>query len=192
MATDSGTSDTPLVASALWQVIQVAAGMSWKPSILFADISTLPDLQQNMRGNGETTEMERGDLQTNIHFPIPNSESSNPNFQALIQYIQTAGFRGSIALRWMEVLQQLQYQSVDLVLLCLRDTHSESPSMLQALSTLRQMTGKPPILVLDYRCNVTLESEAIDFLLQEVSAKILPSSLSAAQLLDRIQQSIQG
>ena len=190
LATDSSTSDTPLVASALWQVIQVAAGMSWKPSILFADISTLPDLQQNMRGNGETTEMEKGDLQTNIHFPIPNSESSNPNFQALIQYIQTAGFRGSIALRWMEVLQQLQYQSVDLVLLCLRDTHSESPSMLQALSTLRQMTGKPPILVLDYRCNVTLESEAIDFLLQEVSAKILPSSLSAAQLLDRIQHTL--
>lgn len=192
LATDSGTSDTPLVASALWQVIQVAAGMSWKPSILFADISTLPDLQQNMRGNGETTEMEKGDLQTNINFPIPNSDSSNPNFQALIQYIQTAGFRGSIALRWMEVLQQLQYQSVDLVLLCLRDTHSECPSMLQALSTLRQMTGKPPILVLDYRCNVTLESEAINFLLQEVSAKILPSSLSAAQLLERIQQSIQG
>jgi signal transduction histidine kinase/DNA-binding response OmpR family regulator len=186
----TGTDHTPLVASALWQVIQVAAGMSWKPSILFADISTLPDLQQNMSGNGEMGGIENENLQTSIEFPLPNSESSNPNFQALIQYIQTAGFRGAIALRWTEVLQQLQYQSVDLVLLCLRDTASESSAMLQALSNLRQMTVKPPILVLNYRCNVTVESEAIDFLLQEVAAKILPSSLSAAQLLEQIQHTL--
>jgi hypothetical protein len=180
----------------LWQAIQVAAGMSWKPRILFADISTLPDLHQNIHGNGEKSELEnentQNNTQTNIEVSNPNSESSNPNFQALIQYIQTAGFRGSIALRWTKVLQQLQYQSVDLILLCLRDTHSESPSILQALSNLRQMTGKPPILVLDYRCNTNSESEAIDFLLQEVSAQILPSCLSVAQLLEKIQQSIQG
>lgn len=188
----TGTEHTPLVASALWQAIQVAAGMSWKPRILFADISTLPDLHQNIRENGEMGGIENDNLQTNIEFPIPTSDSSNPNFKALIQYIQTAGFRGAIALQWQEVLQQLQYQSVDLVLLCLRDTHLEFPSVLQALSNLQQMTRKPPILVLDYRCNVSSESEAIDFLLQEVSAQILPSSLSAAQLLDRIQQSIQG
>jgi hypothetical protein len=108
----------------------------------------------------------------------------------LIQYIQTAGFRGSIAPCWTEVLQQLQYQSVDLVLLCLRDAPSESSAMLQALSNLRQMAVKRPILVWDYRSAVNSESEAIDFLLQEVSAKILPSSLSAAQLLDKIQQTL--
>jgi hypothetical protein len=84
----------------------------------------------------------------------------------------------------------LQYQSVDLVLLCLRDVPSESSAMLPALSNLRQMTEKPPILVLDYRCIATLESERIDFLLQEVSAKILPSSLSAAQLLEKIQHTL--
>jgi CheY-like chemotaxis protein len=188
---ETGTYSTPLVASALWQVIQVAAGMSWKPSILFADISTLPDLQRTAGGNGETAEVENADRPTtNIQFPIPNSEFAYPNFQALMQYIQTAGFRGANARCWTEVLQQLQYQSVDLVLLCLRDLPSESSAMLQALSNLREMTEKPPILVLDYRCNVTLESEAIDFLLQEVAAKILPSSLSAAQLLYRIQQSM--
>jgi signal transduction histidine kinase/DNA-binding NarL/FixJ family response regulator len=190
LATDSpdeiGIHCTPLVASALWQVIQVAAGMSWKPSILFADIPTLPDLQRNIGVNDEIAEVEK------IEFPIPSSEFVHPNFPALIQYLQTAGFRGANARCWTEVLQQLQYQSVDLVLLCLRDTSSESSAMLEALSNLRQMTGKPPILVLNYRCNITLESEAIDFLLQEVAAKILPSSLSAAQLLEQIQQSIQG
>ena len=186
---DSETSGTGLVASALWQVIQVAAGMSWKPSILFADISTLPDLHRTAGGN-PTEELENRDRPTTAEIPLPNSQFSTPNFQALIQYIQTAGFRGSSAQSWTEVLQQLQYQSVDLVLLCLPDAPSESPAMLQALSNLRQMAVKRPILVWDYRSAVNSESEAIDFLLQEVSAKILPSSLSAAQLLDKIQQTL--
>jgi len=186
---DSETSGTGLVASALWQVIQVAAGMSWKPSILFADISTLPDLHRTAGGN-PTEELENRDRPTNVEIPLPNSQFSTPNFQALIQYIQTAGFRGSIAQNWTEVLQQLQYQSVDLVLLCLPDAPSASSAMLQALSNLRQMAVKRPILVWDYRSAVNSESEAIDFLLQEVSAKILPSSLSAAQLLDKIQQTL--
>jgi len=180
---------TGLVASALWQVIQVAAGMSWKPSILFADISTLPDLHRTAGGN-PTAELENRDRSTKVEIPMPNSQFSTPNLQALIQYIQTAGFRGSIAPCWTEVLQQLQYQSVDLVLLCLRDAPSESSAMLQALSNLRQMAVKLPILVWDYRSAVNSESEAIDFLLQEVSAKILPSSLSAAQLLDKIKQTL--
>ena len=187
---DDTDRDRTLATSALWQVIQVAAGMSWKPSILFGDISTLPDLQRNMRGNEETAEVEKGDRPANVEFPLPSLEFAHPNFQALIQYIQTAGFRGANARSWTEVLQQLQYQSVDLVLLCLRDAPSESSAMLQALSNLREMTEKMPILVVDYRCNVTLESERIDFLLQEVSAKILPSSLSAAHLLDRIKHTL--
>ena len=186
----SGSSDgTGLVASALWQVIQVAAGMSWKPSILFADISSLPDLYRPAVGN-PSTELENRDRSTAAEMPIPSSKFSTPNFQALIQYIQTAGFRGSIAQSWTEVLQQLQYQSVDLVLLCLQDAPSESSAMLQALSNLRQMSVKLPILVWDYRSAVNSQSEAIDFLLQEVSAKILPSYLSAEQLLDKIQQTL--
>ncbi len=186
-----GSSDgNVLVASALWQVIQVAAGMSWKPSILFADISSLPDLYCAAGGNS-MGELESRDRSTAAEMPIPSSQFSTPNFQALIQYIQTAGFRGSIAPCWTEVLQQLQYQSVDLVLLCLQDAPSESTAMLQALSNLRQMAVKLPILVWDYRSAVNSESrQAIDFLLQEVSAKILPSSLSAAQLLDKIQQTL--
>ena len=186
---DSETSGTRLGASALWQVIQVAAGMSWKPSILFADIATLPDLYRTASGN-PTAELPNRDPVTNPEIPAFNSQFSTPNFQALIQYVQTAGFRGSIAPCWTEVLQQLQYQSVDLVLLCLRDAPSESPAMFQALSHLRQMAVKLPILVWDYRSAINSESEAIDFLLQEVSAKILPSSLSAAQLLDKIQHAL--
>ncbi|MGB3263795.1 MAG: ATP-binding protein [Microcoleus sp.] len=178
-----------LGASALWQVIQVAAGMSWKPSILLADISTLPDLHR-AAGGSPTAELANGARSTNAEIPMPNSQFCAPNFQAFIQYIQTAGFRGAIAPCWTEVLQQLQYQSVDLVLLCLRDAPSESTAMLQALSNLRQMTPKRPILVWDYRSAVNSESEAIDFLLQQISAKILPCSLSAAQLLEKIQQSL--
>ena len=147
---DGETSGTGLVASALWQVIQVAAGMSWKPSILLADISTLPDLHRTAGGN-PTEELENRDESTKAEIPMPNSQFSNPNFSALIQYIQTAGFRGWIAPCWTEVLQQLQYQSVDLILLCLPDAPSESTAMLHALSKLRQMAVKLPILVWDYR-----------------------------------------
>ncbi|HAT13898.1 MAG TPA: hypothetical protein DCS91_10295 [Microcoleaceae bacterium UBA11344] len=68
--------------------------------------------------------------------------------------VQTAGFRGAIARCCPEVLQQLQYQSVDLVLLCDRDAPSPS-AILPALSNLRP-TGKVPILVLDDRCIATL------------------------------------
>ncbi|MGL5064624.1 MAG: hybrid sensor histidine kinase/response regulator, partial [Microcoleus sp.] len=182
--------------SALWQVIQVAAGMSWQPHILFADISTLPDLQLTAAGNFKAAEMENTenaenvDRAANVDFPMPHVESPPPNFQALIQYIQTAGFKGSIARCWTEVLQQLQYQSADLVLLCLRDEPPASPAMLRSLSNLRQIATKLPILVWDYRCVASSQSDAIDFLLREISATMLPVSLSAAQLLERIQQHI--
>ncbi|NJR23993.1 MAG: hybrid sensor histidine kinase/response regulator [Richelia sp. CSU_2_1] len=192
-ACGTGTNSAGSPASALWQVIQVAAGMSWKPCILFADISSLPDLQPIDAGNLGTAAAEQESMENpdravkDVEFP-PRSELARSNFQALIQYIQTAGFRGSIARSWADVSQQLKYQSADLLLLCLRDAAPISPAMLQSLSSLRQMTAKLPIFVWDYRCSSPAKSEAIDFLLQEISATILPSSLSAAQLLDRIQQ----
>ncbi|MCU0545679.1 MAG: ATP-binding protein [Oscillatoriaceae cyanobacterium Prado104] len=189
----AGTNSARSSASALWQVIQVAAGMNWKPCILFADISTLPDLQPIAGGSlaaaeAETDNTDNADrAANNVKLP-PRSEPAHPNFQALIQYIQTAGFRGSIARSWADVSQQLQYQSADLLLLCLRDGMSISPATLQLLSSLRQISAKLPILVWDYRSDESAKSQAIDFLLQEISANILPASLSVAELLDEIQQ----
>ncbi|WP_449419109.1 ATP-binding response regulator [Phormidium nigroviride] len=253
-----GTADTSQqMPSALWQVIQVAAGITCKPSILLVDVSSLSDLLQSAEGEGEEgpegkegeisgffnsklktpkrgkershlSKLEtpnclgeaypqglalrgakRGEERSKLKpslptpnspssqvthppltFPIPNSQLPVPNSQALIQYLQTAGFRGAIAGSWAEVLQQLQYQSVDLLLICLRE--DSSPSLVQALSKLRQMPAKPPILVLDYRCQTNRESPAIDSILGEIAAQLLSSSLSVAQLLQQIEQSLNG
>ena len=234
-----GSSDTSQqMPSALWQVIQVAAGITWKPSILLVEVSSLPDLLQCADPGEERSHIsklktpncvgeaypqglalrgakpceERSKLKSSIQtpnsqlptpnsqlptqphppltFPIPNSQLPVPNSQALIQYLQTAGFRGAIAGSWAEVLQQLQYQSVDLLLICLRE--GSSPSLVQALSNLRQMPAKPPILVLDYRCQTNRESQVLNSMLGEIAAQLLSSSLSVAELLQQIEQSLNG
>ena len=173
--------------SALWQVIQVAGGMTWKPSILLVDVSSLSDLLQYLSSPSSPSSPVTNPQST---FPIPNSQLPVPNSQALIQYLQTAGFRGAIADSWAEVLQKLQYQSVDLLLICLQG--NSSLSLVQALSSLEQMAAKPPILVLDYRSETNRESQVLTSILGEISAQILPYSLSVAELLQHIEESLKG
>lgn len=193
---DGGESGVQPMPSALLEVIQVAAGMSWKPTILAVDLSTLPDLPQPLEGNSP---------------PLPLSP--------MIQYLERAGFQGSIGHSWAEVLQQLQYQSVDLLLICLRDEvlgvscpqemgfpcppaignaegrlsslmpscelyNRATPAAIQAFSTLGKMVVKPPIVVLDQR--VCREGEVLNSMLQKIATNILPSSVSMAELLGEI------
>ncbi|HLO47782.1 MAG TPA: hybrid sensor histidine kinase/response regulator [Kamptonema sp.] len=182
------------IASALWQVIQVAGGMTWKPSILLVDVSSLFDLppsgEESQSGEFLSGVDSEVSLSSQSVFPIPNSQLLIPNSQALSQYLQTAGFRSAIAGSWAEVLQQLQYQSVDLLLICLRE--NSSPSLVQALSNLRQMPAKAPILVLDYRCDTNRESQVLTSVLGEIAAQIFPSSLSVAELLQQIEQTLKN
>ncbi|KAM3094466.1 ATP-binding protein [Phormidesmis sp. 146-35] len=155
----SGQSET----SALLQVIQVAAGFAWRPSVLAIDLAHL------------------------------NHESARESewVQAMMQYIQTAGFRGTVGRSWAEVLQKLQSQSVDLLLICWHDTKIYSAT-LQAVSSLKSLKSKPPILVLDHR----QKSGAIDSpevktfseLLSELAIPILPQSLQMEELLNQINQ----
>lgn len=197
---------TQPIASALLEVIQVAAGMTWKPTILAIDVSTLPDLPQPSEGAVP---------------PFPLSP--------MIQYLQRAGFRGLIGRSWAEVLQQLQYQSVDLLLIYLRDRVADpscspgggvpasqairgistgeswgSPVMsrcevqkpstpaaaVQAFSTLGRMGPKPPIVVLDQR--MCREGEILTSLLQKIATRILPPSMSMAELLEEIRLILKG
>lgn len=117
----------------LLPVLQIAAGMSWKPSLLVVDVATLPDLPLS---SPPTTNA----------YPSKGSEW----FQALIQYLQTAGFRGMRSRSWAEVLQQIKQQSVDLLLICLGDSRLH-PGVLAALTALNQQHDLPPVLVLDQR-----------------------------------------
>ena len=150
--------DNSLKVAALLQVIQVAAGMSSKPSILVIDIgeledkrareitqteiqSPIPSSQRKVRGG------QRGKSKIKIDTPLTPHASW---LQALGQYLQTAGFRSVLSCSWEEVYHQLQEQNFDLVLMRLRDI-SDASVLIKELGSLTQMPNRPPILVLDHR-----------------------------------------
>jgi DNA-binding NtrC family response regulator len=160
--------------------------MSRKPSILVMDI-------------GEPK--NRGDCPQNSK--AQNLTPSTPDtswLQALIQYLETAGFRSILSCSWTEVDRHLQDRSVDLLLLRLRDTTNPS-ALVKELISLRQIQGLPPILVLDHRLNASSSDKAttgkydstpeLESLLRTVSTQILPGhSQSMSQLLDQIEQTL--
>lgn len=151
----------------LLPVLQTATGRSLKPSLLVVDISTLPDLQQ------VSVEQVRSEW-----------------FQALIQYLQTAGFRGIIAHSWAEVLQQIRQQSADLLLICLGELKLH-PGVLAALMSLNQQHALPPVLVLDRRLSQNEDAtESLETILGGIATQILPPSLSIKELLDHIYQTL--
>lgn len=170
----------PSADSALLQVIQVAAGMSWAPHVLVVDVAAL---QQNW------TALPQSDWAEGTA-PDPNAKRTAEWLQASMQYFQAAGFRSSISRSWSEMLEQIQHQSVDLLLLCVRhaDPH---PSVLKALQTLAQVGTKPPILV--WNCQPQpFEIGEIGEVLEAIAAQVLPPSLSMKELLEQINQTLVG
>lgn len=194
--------------AALLPVLQIAAGKSCKASILVVDVATLNDSQ----------------------LTSPQSPSSPPNFhsakgsewfQALIQYLDTAGFIGVMAHSWAEVLQKINQQSIDLLLICLGNSKLD-PSVIAAIKMMEQHYV-PPILILEQHLSqrevrydsplgdgqeCASSSDTVEFLksvseaiandnpLSEneltdaYSTQILPPSLSMAELLDQIHQTL--
>jgi len=102
---------------------------------LVVDIATLPDLLTPMVTS----------------FTASLSPSHSLGFewcQALIQYLQTGGFRSMMARSWAEVLQQIRQQSVDLLLICLGESKNRTAVL---GGDLGQQHKVPPVLVLDQR-----------------------------------------
>ncbi|PIG94439.1 ATP-binding protein [Gloeocapsopsis sp. IPPAS B-1203] len=161
----------------LLSVLQFAAGMQWKPNILVVDVATLPDLQPKL---------------STVNSLAPGTEW----FQALIPYLETAGFKGTISHSWVETLTQIRQGSVDLILICLADVQLNS-DILQALQNLEN-EDLPPILVLNGQLHSILEPHrenlnhssdlqvTLDRVLQGIATEILPPSLSIQELLDKI------
>ncbi|WP_421656455.1 ATP-binding protein [Leptothermofonsia sp. ETS-13] len=168
--------------SPLLQVIQIAAGYTWRSSILVMDLATLP-----------------ASLDTNLSQPLPTASPGNSLkeaewLQALIQYLQTAGLRGLMGRSWQEVLQQIQSQSIDLLLICWT-TQKLEPTTLERLTVLKQLENIPPILVLDHRpreeSNQSHPIENLLEILQPLTSQILPPSLPMEELLKQIRQMLQ-
>ncbi|NER05215.1 MAG: response regulator, partial [Okeania sp. SIO3C4] len=220
--------DYEYVISALWQVISIAAGMSWKPTILVMDVANITDLTAPLKDilsqkatvslsdlSQERKKLNLADDTFNsasFSAFIPHVEVGNQNWdeitkesgkdgektklpidstRVLVQYLETSGFKSLIGKSWIEVWQQLQNQSVDLLLICLQD---KLPLGLdEALSNLEQIVAKPPILVLEnsnYQLPENLTRKNLNLVLSKIATKILPFDLSIADLLEEIKHHV--
>ncbi|TVP60952.1 MAG: response regulator [Nodularia sp. (in: Bacteria)] len=136
----------------LLSVLQIASGICCPPSLLVVDLTMLDDLPQMKRK--QVKEVKKSSLNND------STERGSEWFQALIQYLQTAGLKAAMGRCWAEVLQQIRHQSVDLLLICLGDSsvHQEVLKELKALADLP--FDLPPILIIDQRLNHTTPSLA--------------------------------
>jgi signal transduction histidine kinase/CheY-like chemotaxis protein/PAS domain-containing protein len=185
----------------LLQLIQVAAGQSWTPTVLVVDVAMIQEFSHS-------SEL------------IDTPSEGTP---ALLQYLQKAGFRAITSRLWADVLRHCTHQSVDLVLLCLHEVASESV-LIKALNTLLSLPAKPPVVVSDQRttppsepvsdspvlhplsevtealgistlnlqamdaAQTTQSQSPLDSLLAKVATAVLPSEIPMATLLTHLKQ----
>ena len=183
---------------ALSSVLQIAAGICCPINILVVDINMLSDLPKSKR------KPIKDDQSVKNYFLNFEDEQINRGyewFQALIQYLQTAGFRASIASCWSEVVQQVSHKSVDLLLICLHETaiNKEVQKAIESLGNLQ--LNLPPILVLDQKLNEPNYGNAaksrkqrytssVETAVRGIATQILPRSISMEELLIQINQSL--
>ena len=66
--------------------------------------------------------------------------------QALVQYMEIAGFQGIMGKNWEEIIRKIQCKSLDLILICFRG--KSFAKIVEALSTLEKIESKIPIIIL--------------------------------------------
>ena len=190
---------------ALLSVLQIASGMCCPPSLLVVDLTMLPDLPQLTRKQISHYGSSNNSALNNL-----TAERGSEWFQALIQYLQTAGLKAAMGRSWAEMLQQIRHHSVDLLLICYSESSNEKEAR-AALKTLGQLPfDLPPILVLDQRLNsneVSSQShlsskknqkktqnklESIETVVDAIATQILPRSISMEDLLNQINQALKS
>jgi len=160
----------------LLAALQTAAGIRWKPNLLVVDLATLPDLPKIDR------ELEIGSTV---------QSTKNEWFQALIQYLQSAGFKSTLGHSWRELLQQIRSNSIDLLLISWGNFPLNS-QVLEAVEILSQQDKIPPILVLDRRLNPNVQADSVNLehILGAIATRILPPYVSMEELLNHIHQAL--
>ncbi len=197
----------------LLSVLQIASGFCCPASILVVDLTMLWDLPQIKRKPGKGSRSERNssfpDAMHQLNQETTTTERGSEWFQALIQYLQTAGFKAAMARCWTEVLQQIRHQSIDLLLIYL-DESANQKEVRKAIKGLRDLPlDLPPILVLDQRLNQHHQqslpqssqngNESIESIVNTlvdltggIATQILPRDLSMEDLLSHINQALIG
>ncbi|MEH1943169.1 MAG: ATP-binding protein [Nostoc sp.] len=188
---------------ALLSVLEIASGFCCPANILVVDLTMLRDLPQVRRKQVKGYRTAK-----NCSISSETAERGSEWFQALIQYLQTAGFKAAMSPCWAEVLQQIRHQSVDLLLICLGESAIHK-DVLKALKTLGDSPDKlPPILVLNQRLNSPETSfqpevaykeidkqkknglESVETIVGAIATQILPRSISMEDLLNQINQAL--
>ncbi|OYD98378.1 hybrid sensor histidine kinase/response regulator [Nostoc sp. 'Peltigera membranacea cyanobiont' 213] len=188
---------------ALLSVLQIASGICSPANILVVDLTMLRDFPQVRRKQAKGYQIEK-----NCSISSETAERGSEWFQALIQYLQTAGFKAAMSPCWAEVLQQIRHQSVDLLLICLGESAIHK-DVLKALKTLGDSPDKlPPIVVLNQRLNRSETTfpagvayqeiskqkknglESIETVVGAIATRILPRSISMEDLLNQINQAL--
>lgn len=177
-------------ATELLQAVEVAVGMSSKPAILAIDISILCQFPNRYEAVASGVS-KRSLTAESGRFPMDSTSTKNEWLQASIQYIQTAGFRCWMGRSWSEVWQQLQHQSVDLLLIYVPDSVSPQFPM-EALKVLGQLSDRPAILIVDrsLETQVTDTTGKLRSSLKAIATQMLPPSLSMEELLNSINQAL--
>ncbi|VXD23868.1 Histidine Kinase [Planktothrix serta PCC 8927] len=166
------------MSSALLEVIQIATRLSWKPSILVVDSSVLPQqqlgnrLKTNHRNSKPTfkpkvtTSSSQINYSTSIKPSTVNSDNLDSSYntnlkieQALVQYIEIAGFRSIMGKGWEEILQKIQCKSLDLMLICFEE--KSFTNLVEALSVLEKMEAKIPVIIL-VKSEVKFKGKAVE------------------------------
>lgn len=159
-----------LKASALWQVIQVAASAQDTSHILVADLSQL-------QGG------DRGD-RTDVRSPSDWVHS-------VVAGLQHEGFRSSASLSWGDLLHQMEHETAKVLVLYPHRVQPH-PDLLSGLQALASLKPSQPILVWDNQGwrspNDTMQE--VHRLLEEIATRILPPSLSMAELVEQVKQTL--
>ena len=176
--------------TALLQAVEVAVGMSSKPAILAIDISILCQFSDRYEAVTPGVSKRSGTAES-ARFPLDSTSTKHEWLQASTQYIQTAGFRCWMGRSWSEVWQQLQHQSVDLLLIYVPDSVPTQFPM-EALKVLEQLPERPAILIVDRSLENPEASTNREFRtsLKAIATQLLPPSLSMEELLDSINQAL--
>lgn len=167
--------------ASLWQVIEVAAGFCCSPQVLILDLVAF---NKRSMSSGETLS-EKSYSTTSYHEWL----------QALIQYLQVAGFKSLLSDSWDTVECQLQHNSVDLLVIYLEDIQPNI-QIVKYLASLVEQPLLPPVLLLDRRNQEAAIGEEAAYL-EQVLHKVCTRSVklhsqSMADLLNLINQAITG
>ncbi|HLO84140.1 MAG TPA: ATP-binding protein [Nostocaceae cyanobacterium] len=170
----------------LLSVLQIASGVCYPPNILVVDLTMMPDLTQVKRKQPKIY------LEANSVLNLESAKRGSEWFQALIQYLQTAGLKAEMGNSWAEVMQQLRHHSVDLLLICLSETVIQQ-EVQKAVTAIADLPLKlPPILVIGQTFNQEQQQnfESIETAVNAIATRILPRSISMEELLNQINQAL--